>query len=308
MILHPGSAIPRIADLHGPESEMARLMILQRCAVPLLLAMLSGLPFVSRSPAQAQGDLSLELVDPNVLRVCADPNDLPLSNDKGEGFENKIAELFAKKLGRSLSYTWYPQTIGFVRNTLGAHKCDVIIGFPQGDEIVQNTNPYYRSAYALVFKPGHGLDGIEMLSDPRLKDKRIGIVAGTPPSDYLVTNGLMKKARPYPLMVDTRFDSSVRDMIAELAADEIDAGILWGPFAGYFAGKESPPLQVVPLVKETGGPRLAYNVTMGVRASDQEWKRMLNRMIRDSQQEIDEILLGFGVPLLDEQNRAIMGR
>ncbi len=130
-------------------------------------------------------DLSIELIDPKVLRVCADPNNMPFSTDRGEGFENKLAELLADKLGKGLSYSWYPQATGFVRNTLAAHKCDVIMGVPQGDDLVQVTNPYYRTAYALVFKQGHGLDGVDTLGDPRLKDKRIGIVAGTPPGNNM---------------------------------------------------------------------------------------------------------------------------
>ena len=110
---------------------------------------------------------SLELVDPKVLRVCADPHNMPFSTDKGEGFENKLAELFADKLGKGLAYTWYPQATGFVRNTLAAHKCDVIMGVPQGDDLVQVTNPYYRTAYALVFKPGNDLDGVDTLERSR---------------------------------------------------------------------------------------------------------------------------------------------
>ena len=116
-----------------------------------------------------------------VLRVCADPHNLPFSTDKGEGFENKIAALFASQLGKDLTYAWYPQAPGFVRNTLAALKCDVVMGVPQGDDLVQVTNPYYRTAYALVFKEGGSLEGVDTLSDPRLKGKRIGIVAGTPP-------------------------------------------------------------------------------------------------------------------------------
>ena len=113
----------------------------------------------------------LELVDPKVLRVCADPNNLPFSNEKEEGFENRLADFVAGKLGKSVAYTYFPMVTGFVRNTLGAHKCDVIIGYPQGDELVQNTNPYYRTAYTLIYKPNHGLDGLETLADPRLQDE-----------------------------------------------------------------------------------------------------------------------------------------
>ena len=137
----------------------------------------------------------LELVDPKVLRVCADPNNLPFSNDKGEGFENKLAELFAAKLGKTLSYTYYPGATGFVRITLGSYRCDVIMGFAQGSDLVQATNPYYRSAYALVTKSDSPLAGIQTLEDERLKEKRIGVVAGTPPASDFVTDGLMPHAK-----------------------------------------------------------------------------------------------------------------
>jgi quinoprotein dehydrogenase-associated probable ABC transporter substrate-binding protein len=256
--------------------------------------------------AQEEGkQLSIELVDPKVLRVCADPRNLPFSDEQGEGFENKLAEFFAQKLGKSLAYAWYPQATGFVRNTLGAHKCDVIMGFPQGNDIVQSTNPYYRTSYALVFKSGSDLDGVQTLSDPRLKGKHIGIVAGTPPSNYLAAGGLMTTAKPYPLVIDTRVDSSAQAMMKDLAEGGIDAGVLWGPMAGYYAKRANPPLNVVPLTREAGAPTLVYRIAMGVRFSDQEWKRSLNRMIEENQPAINAILLGFGVPLLDENNRPI---
>jgi len=250
-------------------------------------------------------DLSIELVDSKVLRVCADPNNMPFSTDKGEGFENKLAELLAEKLSKGLSYSWYPQATGFVRNTLAAHKCDVIMGIPQGDDLVQVTNPYYRTAYALVFKQGHGLEGVDTLGDPRLKGTRIGIVAGTPPGNNMAANGLMANAKPYPLVIDTRVDSSAAAMMHDLATGEIDAGILWGPMAGYHARRTNPAVTVVPLVKETTGPRLIYRIAMGVRYSDQEWKRQLNRTIQESQPAINKLLLSFGVPLLDDSDRAI---
>jgi quinoprotein dehydrogenase-associated probable ABC transporter substrate-binding protein len=261
---------------------------------------------VERSRAQGVGlDAEFELVDPKVLRVCADPNNLPFSNEKGDGFENKLAELLAAKLGKTLAYVWYPQATGFVRNTLGAHRCDLIPGFPQGDELVQSTNPYYRTAYALVIKPGTGLDDVDTLADPRLKEKRIGIVAGTPPATYLAVNGLMHKAKPYPLVIDTRVDSSAQAMMRDLASGDIDVGVLWGPMAGYYAKQANPPLRVVPLLKDAGGPQLAFRISMGVRAADQNWKRQLNKLIAENQTDINRLLLGFGVPLLDEKNRPI---
>jgi len=253
----------------------------------------------------AQPDLSLELVDPKMLRVCADPHNMPFSTDSGEGFENKLAELLAAQLGKGLTYAWYPQAPGFVRNTLRAYKCDVLMGIPQGDDVVQVTNPYYRTAYALVIKQGSGLDGVATLSDPRLKGRHIGIVAGTPPADNMVVNGLMANAKPYPLVVDTRVASSAAAMMRDLSAGEIDAGILWGPMAGYYARQASSAVTVVPLVKEAGGPRLAYRIAMGVRHTDQEWKRLLNRKIAENQDVINRLLLSFGVPLLDDKDQPL---
>ena len=276
----------------------------------LLISLLAFVAMlIDREVARAQTtegtDLSIELVDPKVLRVCADPRNLPFSNEKGEGLENKLAELFAEKLQKKLDYMYYPQATGFVRMTLGSHRCDVIMGFPQGDDLVQGTNPYYRTVYALVAKQGSGLDEVATLEDERLKGKRIGIVAGTPPATNMAVNGLMVNAKPYPLMIDTRFDSSAAAMIQDLMSGEIDAGVLWGPMAGYYAKKANPPLHITPLVKETSGPKLAYRIGMGVRAADQNWKRLLNRLIQENQPAINKILLDFGVPLLDENDRPI---
>jgi quinoprotein dehydrogenase-associated probable ABC transporter substrate-binding protein len=285
---------------------MTNAALLRWLLVPLL-AIIATL--IDREGARAQApegtDLSIELVDPKVLRVCADPRNLPFSNEKGEGFENKLAELFAEKLQKKLDYMFFPQATGFVRMTLGAHRCDVIMGFPQGDDLVQGTNPYYRTAYALVARRGSELEDVASLGDERLKGKRLGIVAGTPPATNMAANGLMTNARPYPLMIDTRIDSSAVAMIKDLMAGEIDAGVLWGPMAGYYATQVNPPLHVTPLVKETSGPRLAYRIGMGVRPADQNWKRQLNRLIQENQPAINKILLDFGVPLLDENDRSI---
>jgi quinoprotein dehydrogenase-associated probable ABC transporter substrate-binding protein len=281
---------------------------LKRCLLVPLLTMAAIL--VGRDCVRAQSDnegldLSIELVDPKVLRVCADPRNLPFSNEKGEGFENKLAELFAAKLQKKIDYMYFPQATGFVRMTLGAHRCDVIMGFPQGDDLVQGTNPYYRTAYALVSKEGAGLDDVTALGDTRLKGKHIGIVAGTPPATNMAVNGLMINARPYPLMIDTRVDSSAEAMINDLNKGEIDAAILWGPMAGFYAKKANPPLHVTALVNEKTGPQLVYRIGMGVRRADQNWKRLLNRLIQENQPEINKILFDYGVPLLDESNQPI---
>lgn len=264
------------------------------------------LTLLGQSSAQTTGPgAALELVDPSVLRVCADPHSLPFSNEAGEGYENRLAEFLAQKLGKRVAYTYFPEVVGFVRNTLGAYKCDIIMSYPQGDELVQNTNAYYRTAYALVFKQGSEYDGIESLADPRLKGKRIGIVAGTPPATNLAINGLMGKARPYHLMVDTRLGTSAEAMMRDLEAGEIDAAILWGPIAGYYAKNAKSPMSLVLLTHEKGGSRMTYRITMGVRPSDQEWKRQLNELIAANEAEINAILLEFGIPLLDEQDKPI---
>ncbi len=291
-----------------PESvSMSAKSVLSRFGIASLFAvgLVAGLWNAAHAAGDEEPSTTLELIDPQVFRVCADPRNLPFSNEAGEGFENKLAELFAQKLGKKVAYAWYPGATGFVRNTLNAHKCDVIMGFPQGNDLAQVTNPYYRTSYALVSKPGTELDGVDSLDDPVLQSKHIGIVAGTPPATYMAKKGLLAKAKSYPLTIDTRYDSTSHEMIADLESGVIDVGILWGPIAGWYAKNEKPKLSIVPLTKERGGPRLAYRIGMGVRAADQEFKRLLNRMIQENQREIDEILLSFGVPLLDEKDQPI---
>ena len=267
------------------------------------LALLTA--FVLCDPADVRAQTA-DLVDRSALRVCADPANLPFSNKSREGFENKLAELLGQKLGIPVLYAWFPQATGFVRNTLRARKCDLIMGYAQGHELVQNTNHYYRSAYVLIHRADSGLNGVEGLADARLKGKRIGVVAGTPPATLLALNGLMDTARPFQLVVDRRFESPAEKMIGQIVAGELDAGLLWGPIGGYHAKRSKTPLTVVPLIKEKNGPRMAYRITFGVRPNEKDWKRQLNRLIAKHQNEIDAILLGFGVPLLDEQDKLIV--
>ena len=253
---------------------------------------------------QAGLGASVELVDPKTFRVCADPRNLPFSDEKGEGFENKIATLFAAKLDRPVGYTYYPQVVGFVRNTLNAFKCDVVMGDAQGDDTLQTTNPYYRTSYVLVYRKGQGLDGIESLEDPRLQGRHVGVVAGTPPANLLVRNNLMALAHPYPLTVDTRYDAPSKTMIGDLQAGTIDAALVWGPIGGYYAKQAGNDLVVVPLTHEQG-VRLDFRISLGVRHSDQEWKRTLNKLISENQDEINRILEDYGVPIVDEQGKPI---
>ena len=268
-----------------------------------LLAVLLGMHLIA--PVRAAEGQRVDLVNRTALRVCADPANMPFSNDKNEGFENKIAEIVAAELKVQVEYTWFPQATGFIRQTLFAKRCDVVIGYAQGDELVLNTNHYYRSTYALLYRAGTGLDGVVSLADPRLKDRRIGVIAGTPPGSIMAQLGLIQRAKPYPLMVDRRHDSPGERMINDIRSGDIDAGVLWGPIAGYFAAKGGDKLLVVPLLKETGTPRMAYRITFGVRNLEDDWKHQLNAVIAKRQSDIDALLLQFGVPLLDEQSNLI---
>lgn len=262
------------------------------------LAILFGALLVWRcGPVAAQTG---ELVDPSLLKVCADPNNLPFSDEKGEGFENKIAELVGGELGRSVDYTWFPQVVGFVRNTLRAHLCDLVMGTVAGDEIMQTTNPYYFTTYVILYRSDKGFT-FEGLDDPRLKTFRLGVVGGTPPSDLLVRHDLMSHTKPYALTVDTRAESPTREMVQDVVDGTIDAGFLWGPIAGYYRKHDALPLTLVPLMSEPGAARMAYHIAMGVRANEPEWRRRVNATIVKRQAEITVILRDYGVPLLDEQ-------
>ncbi|NQV20420.1 MAG: quinoprotein dehydrogenase-associated putative ABC transporter substrate-binding protein [Rhodospirillales bacterium] len=257
----------------------------------LLIFSVSGL---SPIPAARAADT----VERPALRVCADPANLPFSSRSGEGFENKVAALFGEKLGLPVTYAWFPQTIGFIRNTLKAKKCDLILGAVADQEPLLSTAPYYRSAYALVYRADSDIAGIDTLSDTRLKNKSIGIVAGTPPATIMATNGLLEHSKSFPLAVDRRHAAPAERMIAEIAAGELDAGILWGPIAGYYAQQNGGGLLVVPLLKETTGPQMIFAITMGVRHGKTKWQHTVNNLIARHQDEIDAVLRGFAVPLV----------
>lgn len=258
------------------------------------------LPF---SPALAVN--TGELVDRTELRVCADPADLPFSNEKGEGFENKIAELVGAKLGVPVTYTWYPQSIGFVRNTLRANRCDLIIGVVAADELVQNTNPYYRSSYVLAVR-SEERDRFGDLDSPLMLGARIGVVAGTPPSDVLVSKGLTGQVRPYQLLVDTRVEQPARQMMDDLAKGDVDAALVWGPIGGYWAKQQSVPITLIPLASDMrSGLRMDFRISMGMRPGEPDWKHKINGLIRELQPELTAILQSYGVPLLDGKGQLI---
>jgi len=269
--------------------------------LPAAIAVLIG-----ACPSTASAQTST-VVDRSALRVCADPANLPFSNERRQGFENKIADLLGKELDLPVVYTWFPQATGFVRRTLREKKCDVIMGYAQGHELVLNTNHYYRSAYVMVFRTGSDLDGLTALDDPRLQSKKIGIIAGTPPATLLAFNRLLANVVAFNLVVDRRHEAPAESMINQLESGAIDVAILWGPMGGYYAKQSTKDLTIAPLADPEKGPRMAFRITFGVRPTEIEWKHQLNEFIKDKQAEINAILTDFGVPLLDENDNLIKG-
>lgn len=239
-----------------------------------------------------------ELVDRTVLRVCADPNNLPYSNDKGEGFENKIAELLAEKMGRPLTYTWFPQYRQFVRFTLDAKKCDLIIGVTTANDKVLNTNPYYRTGWTMAYLTESGITATS-LDDPQLKGLKIGLIAGTPPGTALAERGLIDRIVPYNRIVDTRFYSLGKEMIEDLVNGVTDVALIMGPIAAYYGRQQSKPITLMPLVGGLSYGRMDYRISMGVRKREPDWKRAINELIRENRDEITKILEDYDVPLLD---------
>jgi quinoprotein dehydrogenase-associated probable ABC transporter substrate-binding protein len=262
-------------------------------------ALIGLLPVCAGAGAAAQTG---EVVNRSELKVCADPNNLPFSDEKKEGFENKIAELMGAELGLKVDYAWFPQVIGFVRNTLRAHLCDLVMGTVAGDEVMQTTNPYYFTTYVMFYRAdkNFAFDGPR---DPRLVDLHLGVVSGTPPADLLARYNLMARVKPYALTVDTRFASPTHEMVEDVVGGTIDVGFLWGPIAGYYRKHDALPLTLVPLKSEPGAARMEYHIAMGVRANEPEWRRRINAAILKRQEEITAVLNDYGVPLLNEQGK-----
>jgi quinoprotein dehydrogenase-associated probable ABC transporter substrate-binding protein len=285
-----------------------------RPAHALLLAAVLALP--SAAPAQgAAAAASDEAPARKVLRVCQDPNNLPFSNLKGEGIENRIAELFAKDLGLPLEYYSFPQRMAFIRNTLRYKlpgedfRCDVVLGVPAGFDQVSATKPYYRSTYALVLARGvvgGAADGVNsvagLLALPRaVRDKlRIGIYDRSPASQWLAAHDLTDQGRPYAMM-SADPDQYPGELIEhELAAGKLDAAIVWGPIAGFYARRvRSPELVVLPMTSEPG-VRFDYAMAMGVRYGEPAWKKQIEALIEKNRPQISAILRDYGVPLLDD--------
>jgi quinoprotein dehydrogenase-associated probable ABC transporter substrate-binding protein len=253
-----------------------------------------------------------------VLRVCQDPNNLPFSNRAQAGFENRIAALFAQELGWKLEHTWFPQRIGFIRNTLRAkvensdrYKCDLVTGVPAGFELAATTHPYYRSSYALAYVKGKGLDGVHGLDDlvalkPEQRARlRIGAFSASPVTEWLVQNKLMEQVDWYQMQSGDAEQYPGQIIERDLASGKIDLAFVWGPIAGYFArNTRAAPIVAVPLASRPG-MKLDYDIAMAVRHGDKEFRQRIDQLIDANRGKISAILEEYGVPQLDQQGRVL---
>lgn len=242
-----------------------------------------------------------------VVRVCSDPNNLPFSNGRGEGFENRIAALLARDVRARLEYTWWAQRRGFLRNTLNAGACDVVIGYAAGADLVLTTSPYYRSTYVFVTRRAQRLH-IRSFDDPQLRRLRVGVQligddgANTPPAHALSRRGLVRNITGYSVYGDYRINSPPSAIVAAVARGDVDVATVWGPLAGYFAARQRVPLDVTPVA-----PRFddqlpqTFEISMAVRADDRGRLQRLERFLRERKPEIDRILAAYRVPRVDQE-------
>ena len=243
-----------------------------------------------------------------VLRVCADPNNLPFSNERGEGFENKIAELLAHDLNERVEYTWWAQRRGFFRNTLKSGACDVVMGVPAGFEMALTTKPYYRSTYVFLYRKDRGLK-INSLDDPALKTLRIGVqiigddFTNAPPAHALTRRHIVENVRGYTVYGDYSQQNPPARIVDAVAKGDIDLAIVWGPLAGYFAKQSPVPMEVVPVSPQIDQPFLpfVFDISMGVRRGDQDFKDQVEQLMEKRRADIDRILEEYRVPRVDTE-------
>ena len=244
------------------------------------------------------------------LRVCADPNNLPFSNARREGFENRIAELIADELHAELSYTWWAQRRGFMRNTLGAGACDLVIGVPARYELAETTEAYYRSAYVYVYRADRGLH-LHSMRDPRLRNLRIGVhligddYANPPPVGALARRGIIRNVAGYTVYGDYREPNPPARLIEAVARGDVDVAIVWGPLGGYFARSSDVPLRATPVRRPDDGPGVPFTfaIAMGARREDTALVRTVDDVLERRRAAVGRILERYGVPLLAEQAR-----
>ena len=262
-------------------------------------------------PALAQ-DQAREGAAEKVLRVCQDPNNMPFSNQRQRGLENRIAALFAQKLGWKLEHTWYPQRMGFIRNTLRAkvadtdqYKCDLVTGVATGFDLGLTTRPYYHSTYALAFVKGHGLDSVQAPEDllkldpAKLRSLKIGAFARTPAVDWLLRNGLIGQMVSYQHQTGDPDQYPGQVIERDLVNGTLDVAMAWGPIVSYFARQStSMPIAVVPFRPDATGLRYDFSIAMAVRYGDKELRDRVNGLIESSRPEIQALLDEYGVPSL----------
>lgn len=237
------------------------------------------------------------------LRVCADPNNLPFSNDRREGFENKIAELLARDLNAEVEYTWWAQRRGFIRNTLKAHRCDVVMGVPAKLEMVQTSTPYYRSTYVFVHRKDN-TGTLASFADPALRKLKIGVQiigddgANMPPAYALAQRGVVQNVRGYLVYGDSAEASPPARIIDAVVNHEIDVAVVWGPLAGYFAKQQNVLLQLAPVSPQIDLLSLpfVYDISLGLRPGEQAFKLELETALEHRRAEIDQILDDYGIP------------
>ncbi|HEX6597820.1 MAG TPA: substrate-binding domain-containing protein [Gemmatimonadaceae bacterium] len=240
------------------------------------------------------------------LRVCADPNNLPYSNARHQGFEDKLAELVGKELHRPVKYYYWAQRRGFIRNTLNAGHCDVIMGTAAGLEMVATTKPYYRSAYTFVSKVTS--PDIRSLDDPRLHQVKVGVQLigddfnNTPPATGLTKRGIVRNVRGYTVYGDYREPNPPSRIVTAVEKGEVDVALVWGPLAGYFAKQSPVPLRVVPISPRADGPLpYTFAIAMGVRKADKAFRDTLDQVIVRRAAEIHRLLADYGVPLVEAE-------
>lgn len=241
-----------------------------------------------------------------VLRVCSDPNNLPFSNQKQQGFENRIADLLAKRLDARLEYTWWAQRRGFVRNTLRAQQCDLVVGVPVSFELTLPTRPYYRSSYVFVTRRDSGLN-ITSFDDPQLRELIIGVqlvgddYANTPPAHALEKRGIVQNLRGYTVYGDYAQPNPPARILDAVTAKEVDVAVVWGPLAGWYARNSAVPLQLTPVQPQIDLPYLPmiFDVSMGVRRTDIALRDEIDAIIASEQRSIERILDSYGVVKVD---------
>jgi mxaJ protein len=239
---------------------------------------------------------SMRVPKDNEFKVCADPNNLPFSNEKQEGFENKIAKVLADDLKKELSFQFWPDRFGFIRNTLKAQRCDVIIGTGSAVDMVKTTKAYYRSGHVWIYRKDSGYN-IKDWNSPDLRKAVIGIVDKSPVSVSLHANDLMANAKPYRLMRDLTKDPG--QLVTHVAEGKIDIAVMWGPIGGYFAKKSSIPMEVV-LIPEFEDTKLSgktyWNISAAVRYGEKDRLKMLEDALDRNKDKILKILDEFGIP------------